>query len=155
MSANYRLIGAEDLARKIHGLPKDLQRAAESSVLRAGAAPVARIAKAKAPKESGLLKKSIGYRVRKVKGVINARIGPRRGFRQEVPRVGTDGKSRLVMSDPNNYAHLVELGTSHSPAQPFIRPALESAKGDALAAMAKNMGIFLEKQIRKMRARKR
>jgi HK97 gp10 family phage protein len=154
MSANYRLIGVEDIRKSLYKLPKDLQRAAESATLRAGAKPLVREVKAKAPKDSGLLKKSIGYRVRKVKGIINARIGPRNGFRQEVPRIGPDGQTQMVISDPTRYSHLVELGTSRMPAQPFIHPAIDSAKGQVFAAMLKGYQIHLEKTIKRVRSKR-
>jgi hypothetical protein len=79
-----------------------------------------------APKESGLLKKSIGQVVRTYRngGLTIAFIGPRRGFRQVVMRKKPFGaeltltpgeadtaRDYPVMSDPVKYAHLVEYGT--------------------------------------------
>jgi HK97 gp10 family phage protein len=151
MSANFRIVGAKEIAAGIARLPSDLQRAAESAVLRAGAKPVAKIAKSKAPVgDTGLLKKSIGYTVRKGQGVVSARIGPRNGF----ARSTTDESGKVTKVNPTNYSHLVELGTSRAPAKPFIRPAVDSAKGEAFDAMAKGYGVHLEKVVAKLRKKR-
>ncbi len=82
---------------------------------------VAKAAKAKARKVSGLLKKSIGRKTRTYKGTGKAVgiVGPRVGFGTEVTR---NGQTRY--SDPARYGHLVEHGTTHSAAVPFLGPAL-------------------------------
>lgn len=65
----------------------------------------------------GLLKKSIGSKVRtnRKTGDVYVVIGPRRGFKEQ-------GRN------PEKYAHLVEYGTRHSKAHPFLRPALIETK---------------------------
>lgn len=65
----------------------------------------------------GLLKKSIGSKVRtnRKTGDVYVVIGPRKGFKE-------NGRN------PEKYAHLVEYGTRHSKARPFLRPALKESK---------------------------
>ena len=85
---------------------------------------LAKEAKKLAPKDSGLLKKSIGQVVRTYKnGRIVGVVGPRRGFKQMVSRTkrfpAKVGESVFQagdfvvaeLADPANYAHLVEFGT--------------------------------------------
>lgn len=43
-----------------------------------------------------------------------------------------------------NYWWLVEFGTSHAPAQPFLRPAFESKRGEALHVIQKSLARGLE-----------
>lgn len=101
-----------------------IQRRILRSALTKAARVLAKEAKKLAPKDSGLLKKSIGYVVRTYKdGRLTAVIGPRRGFKQMVTRTKRfpvkSGTSAFAasdiqvteMADPVNYAHLVEYGT--------------------------------------------
>lgn len=148
-----RITGIPQIGLGISRLPVHLQRAAESAVLRAGAKPLVKAARSKAPIATGLLKKSIGFRVKKVKGIISARVGPRTGYAKEVTRMGRDGRPRQVYSDPNKYSHLVEIGSSRTAAKPFIRPAMESAKTEVLQEMANGYSKHLDKVIARLRAR--
>lgn len=112
---------------------------------------VAQIARAKAPKDSGLLKQSIKSAVTKmvsgkvyvdpkvyaVKGektggeykIIKLR-GKKKGLTKEdikaqvFKAVGEDGKYQR----PSKYAHLLEFGTKHAKARPFMRPALDESR---------------------------
>lgn len=148
-----KITGAREIRDALRKLPKELQRAAEKAVLRAGAQPIAKAAKARAPKDSGLLKKSIGLRVATVKGETSARVGPRTGMKRQVTRKRPNGKTYTEMADPNNYSHLVELGSSRAPAKPFIRPAVDAAASDTLAAMATGYEKHLTKVVAKLRKR--
>ena len=148
-----KITGAREIRDALRKLPKELQRAAEKAVLRAGAQPIAKAAKARAPKDSGLLKKSIGLRVATVKGETSARVGPRTGMKQQVTRKRPNGKTYTETADPNKYSHLVELGSSRAPAKPFIRPAVDAAASDTLAAMATGYEKHLTKVVAKLRKR--
>ena len=144
-----KLTGMRELARAIDKLPKELQRRAESSAIRGGCKPILKAAKGNVAKDTGLLKKSLGNTVRTVRGKTTGRVGPRRGFKKTVTR---NGKS--VVSDPTKYAHLVEYGTSHSAAKPFIRPAIESTEGQVVAEMASAYNKNLDRVVAKIRSRK-
>ena len=160
-----KIQGTKELNRAITRLAPELQRAAESAVLRAGAKPIATAAKAKAPvgrgKHRGLLKKSIGANVKKVRGETSARIGARTGWKVEVgEKTVTTGvlfkkrKKKKVYKDPSKYSHLVEFGTSHSAAQPFIRPAVESTQSQVVGAMAEGYDKYLDRVVKRIRSRK-
>jgi HK97 gp10 family phage protein len=56
-------------------------------------------------------------------------------------------KGVLTLGAP--YAHMVEFGTVHMPAEPFLRPALEGGQTEAVAAMKR----ALERGIIKDRAK--
>jgi len=141
--------GVKEMNRAINRLAPELQKSAEVAVLRAGAKPILKKAKQNVTVgDSGLLKKSLGIGVRKVKGRTTARIGPRTGFAKVVTRNGKE-----VRSDPNKYSHLVEFGTSHSAAKPFIRPAEESAKGEVIDAMAQGYNKHLIRVANRIRSK--
>ena len=91
--------------------------------------------------------KSIGTTVRKTrKGQTTARVGARTGFKTTVTRNG-----KPVIADPVKYAHLVEYGTTHSAAKPFIRPAIESTQDQVMGAMATGYDKHLTKVVARIR----
>ena len=138
--------GLRGVMSALDDLLPQLRKSAETAVLRAGAAPIRKAARANAAKckDSGLLRKSIGLNIATVRGEKSARIGPQKGLRQKVTRTDKrTGKKREEIADPNNYSHLVEFGTSHSSAQPFIRPAIDSAQGQTLNAMTAGLDKHL------------
>jgi HK97 gp10 family phage protein len=138
---HIQLVGVKELQRSMNALAPELMKSAERAVLRAGAAPILKAAKqnAQSSRDSGLLYKSLGVNVKKVRGITDARIGPRTGMRQAVSR---DGKPPRI-ANPANYSHLVEYGTSHSAAKPFIRPAVDSASPKVVDAMAQGLDKYL------------
>lgn len=145
-TAHLKITGLSQLARNIDSLPEKLRKSAEIAVLRAGAVPIRKYAKvhARKSKDTGLLEKSIGLSVKKFKGIASARIGPRKGMRKKVTRTDErTGKTYEEIADPNNYSHLVEFGTSHSAAKPFIRPAIDAAQSEVIDAMAAGLDKHL------------
>ena len=148
--------GLNEIKRKLERLPDELSKKVEAMALRDAMKPTAKAAKqnAAAIKDTGLLSKSIGLNVRKMKksgpgkGTYSARVGPRSGFKTTVKRKGSN---KETVANPAKYAHLVELGTSHSPAQPFIRKAVESTEGQMLNALAAGYDRGLANAIRKIK----
>lgn len=97
--------------------------------LRAGAKPIVAAAKRKVHVRSGALRDSI------------VAVPERR-------RKGADERVILIGFKPpaSRRAHLEEFGTSHSPAHPFMRPALDETHGEALAEMGKPLGEAIERE---------
>jgi HK97 gp10 family phage protein len=149
MSGTISVTGIGSLQRALNRLPDELQKGGESAALRGGAKPITKAARAKAPQDSGQLRKSIGYNVKTIKGKRTARVGARKGWKAEVTRNG-----RTVTADPSKYIHLVELGTSHSAAQPFIRPAVESTRGEVINAMADGLDKYIGRAIKRIRSKR-
>lgn len=54
---------------------------------------------------------------------------------------GTFGRTRFDAY----YLHMIEYGTIHTPAQPFVRPAIVSASPRVIARMTANMNRFAAK----------
>jgi HK97 gp10 family phage protein len=79
--------------------------------LEAGAELIAEGARQRVPVESGALRDSI--HVDTTKGEVSVVAGDRTAF----------------------YGHMVEFGTTHSPAEPFLVPAAEAAKVEVAAAV--------------------
>lgn len=142
-----------NIRASLDALPNELLRSSEKAVLRAGAKPIEKAAKAKAPVRDGTLKKSIGTNVKTVNGVTSARVGPRTGVKGR--SLGFRKNKKGVMTerfaDPNKYSHLVEFGTSHSPAKPFIRPAIDTASGEVVDAMAAGLDKHLTRTVARLK----
>lgn len=150
------LSGIKEIQAALSQLHPKLMRSAEKAVLRAGAEPIKKAAKiyAERSRDSGILIKSISVNVKTIKGVTDARIGPSTGERQVVTRKNKKtGKKTVRIANPNKYSHLVEYGTSHSAAKPFIRPAIDSAQGETFDAMAKGLEHHLTKTLAKVKSK--
>lgn len=160
--------GQHELIERLKALPDKVFR---KGLLRAGRRalrPVVAMAKANAPSDSGQLRQSIGVKVKVYKkdGNVAFIVGPRSGFGIEYA-----GRKR----DPIYYAHLIEGGhkvvarhslkvrkkkkgfgfvrasgtgitIGHVPALPFLKPALESNPNAVAAAMAADLGAFVERE---------
>lgn len=121
--------GLQAILKQLDGLKKSAAKKVTRAIVTAGGRAVVRAAKKLAPKRTGLLRRSLFSRVavHPGSGVAVATIGPREGFRVQVgvvTRGALAGKPKYA--DPVKYAHLVELGTAHSAAKPFLVPALQS-----------------------------
>lgn len=152
--AGFDMKGLGEVKRNLGKLSEAVRGKAEKAVLRAGAAPVRKAARryALASQDSGLLRKALGSKVKTVRGKTTARIGVRGGFRGEVLRTDArTGKKRRVMANPVKYAHLVEYGTAHSAAKPFMVPAIEETKGQVVDAMAKGLEKHVSRTVERMR----
>jgi len=151
MSGSLTVKGQAKLNRKLKKLSGTVQRKLARPALTAAAKPIIKMAKAKAPVETGLLRLSIGAKT-KVSRVNNTGfvvIGPRRGFKStkaDAIRAAKGNKKR----EPANYGHLVEFGTaSGARPRPFMRPAFERFKGKALETIAKVMWSGISKEARR------
>ena len=135
-----------------------LKQGARNRILRkalpAAGKPMTKDAKTLAPRESGLLRKSIGAVTRTDKsGFVLVIIGPRVGFKQQVKlkkgRIFRQRGARTVwipkpspeqlsmMRNPIKYAHLVELGTRYRRAKPFLKPAFTRNERGAMETVAR------------------
>lgn len=110
-------------------------------------------AKARAPKRSGALKQSIGIKSQKGtrgKTAALAIVGARVKVQKAVKPLR--GKKKVI-ARPAKYAHLVEKGTkAHAghpgtKPRPFLRPAFDAVKTQALAAAAKVIAAEIQKVI--------
>lgn len=160
--------GARAIIRALHVLPSRVQK----RVIRRAVTRVSRLLAKRAKEtisggtdeavDTGLLKKSIGFRVKSPKGapwVIIGVIGPRRGFGTLITRkgkaltrggiskvvAGGGGFTRSQYADPARYGHLVEGGRKAKGKHPGVRarPFMEHTH----IRSATQMGIELRRSI--------
>ena len=136
------LTGDRKLARKFRKLQSTASRnRVVRRPLSTALTPINKAAKQNAPVLRGYLKKSIGKKVKAYPGGVWGGVGPRTG--QKFTFVDENGKKHV----PANYAHLVEYGTARTPAQPFLRPALDSQRPTALRILRMGVWKNIEKEI--------
>jgi HK97 gp10 family phage protein len=118
-------------------------------------APIVKQAQANAPKRSGALAESIGSRfgVGREEGLRSSILPPLGGRFTVV--IAPLRKSRVAVAlynlvygrrRPDIYhGHLVEFGTRHSRAQPFLKPALDAKAPQAVHSLASEIKAGIER----------
>lgn len=131
---DVKVTGMQDILKKLKTLPERVQKNVLTGGIRAGAAAIAKEAKAKVPKSSGELKKSIGVVKRKSrdKTIVSFTVAPR------------------LKKDHGFLAHFHEFGTSTMAATPFMRPAYESRGAEAIDVTKQYMTKRIDKEVAKL-----
>lgn len=140
MVARIQITGLQKVFKKLEGLNRTVRGKLIRKAIDRGTVGMLKTARQLAPVETRLLKKSLGRRIKlyRTSGNVVAVIGPRKGFKRKVRVPVFDksgkrvrGKTREQVRDPRHYTHLVEFGTEHSAAKPFLRPAFDRNKDQA------------------------
>ncbi len=159
MKITARLDGLGALMAQMEGLKKSVQNRILRPATQKAAAVILAEAKAKVAVESGLLKKSLGVKIKTFpSGVVVALIGPRKEFRKDrkTGKLKAVFKRTKVQSEkfvkrrPTQYAHLVEFGFvmrggRRVPARSFLRASLDAKKAEAERIMAQVIQEGLQK----------
>lgn len=155
------VVGDKELVGKLSKLGDRVYKKVVGQASRKAFAPVVKTAKSLAPKETGLLKKSMGVKQKKYPraGRIVTLVGPRTGFGTTVTTEGPDGKPRETYRDPVKYGHLVEFGTAPhkvgdydhpgSAPQPFMRPAFDGNVNKSKSIMKSELAAGVEREAKK------
>ena len=150
--ANKFVIGAKEIEDLLKRLPERVAKNVTVGGLRAGAAIIARQARrnvrASPSIDTQRLVRSITSRTikRPKRGQAVVAVGVSRRLTMEVRK----GRKKPMRVRPSKYAHLVEFGTEHSPAEPFLRPALDEKGEEAIAKIGQVMGKGIAREARKL-----
>lgn len=143
-----KLKGLEGLKKQLQQLGEETQPKVLRSALREAFKPVLEAAQAKVPVDSGELRAGIALATAKTKDggvaaglVISSNTS---GLKQARMAAAAFGEAQQDGA-PGRRWHLTELGTKHSPAQPFLRPALDENAQAVVDGFAKS----LRKKIRR------
>lgn len=133
INPGLQLFGDKALAKKFKQLGDRVQRRVLRGAVNVATTPIVKSAKAKASKQSGLLRKSLGKKVKTYvdKNTVVGIVGP---------KTSTVGEYKGKKRRPANYAHLVEKGRIDEagnavPAKPFLRPAYDETEPQVLGTM--------------------
>lgn len=128
-NAKFTLSGVAELDKALRSLGPRVATNVSARALRAMAKPIVQTARILVPVDTGILKKSITTKLGRVSGGQRTMaIGFKKG-----PPGGASWR-----------AHFVEFGTAHSPAQPFMRPALDEQAHMAFAELGRVLGEGIE-----------
>lgn len=132
-AVKVKLDGLTALLRELKHVDAKVAKKAVRKATLAGAKIINKGAKRRARRRTGALARSIGQKVKvyRPSGTAVAIVGPRKGSKVVV---NVNGKP--IPIDPVKYAHLVEYGTQHSRAFPFLRETLVQEKQAIETAIA-------------------
>lgn len=141
MATTSRVEGLRDLEKALGELPKAVGKRFLRNALKEMAQPIADEYRSKAPRDQGALQSSIGVGTKLTR---RQRAQHRKMFRD-------DRASAEVFAGAGGLpqAHLKEFGTSKEPAQPALRPAWDSNKGNLISAFTKKAWDQIEKRAKR------
>lgn len=150
--SGFILLGDKQLIRALNKLPNAIYNRVIAKVNAKVMKPVVARARALAPIDSGLLKKSLGAITRKYprNSAVLTILGARSGFSATSGRTTKDGKEQVHV--PAKIAHLVELGHGGphaAPAHPFLRPAFDGQKASMLQRYKLELQVAIEREARR------
>jgi len=157
MAETIKVHGLQELSQTLMKLPAELEKRVIMGALRAAGQTIRKDAMARAPilqkpdprRRAGTLKKNIS--VRRVKGKTAVYVGVFGASRKKIAafKAAGGGKGANNPDDPY-YWKWVEFGTKKMAARPFLRPAFEAQKYEALRMFEVYMRKRLAKEARKV-----
>lgn len=146
MTVTLELVGFDDMEAALDQLPQGVRKGGGRRAMLKAAQPMADLAAALAPRDSGDLAASI---------TVSTKLD-RRQAREHRREAGGDRAFIEVFVGPSydlgaggRHGHLVEFGTVHSAPQPFMRPAWDQDQ----RAMLERLKVDLWAEIKKSLAR--
>lgn len=163
-SIRGELVGLKEALKALDGLSRTVRNKALRPAMTEASKLVQGAARALVPVgETGMLKKSLDRKVKTYRGsgVVVGIVGPRTGLagaRKGGKRLTAFGRKIAALGvNPGKYAHLVEGGhrmVGHRPGlvaagavrpRPFLRPAFERSREQAVAVIARRIAAELAK----------
>lgn len=149
MADTQNLSGFKELAAALRELPQRVAKNSLRAAVGAGAAVIRTEARIRAPRDTGEMAKDILIkRERDTPGgdTFTARYSV---FVLSGKKSRLKGKKRDVQRD-SYYWKFVEFGTSKMPAQPFLRPAFETKKEEAVKAIGEKLDERIQAAAREL-----
>ena len=149
MAETSNLTGFKELAAALLELPKRVAKNGLRAAVGAGAGVIRKEARVRAPKDTGEMAKDILIkRERDTSGgdTFTARYSV---FVLSGKKSRLKGQKRNVQRD-SYYWRFVELGTSKMAAQPFMRPAYEGKKEEAVKVIGEKLDQRIQAAAREL-----
>lgn len=125
------------------GLMKSLVNKIMRRAMTQASVPVRQAVKSGAPVRTGTLAKSIGQKIKTYPSGVVSIIGPRTDFTRTLQNVSRRRRTPAIYR-PSKIAHILERGSRHSKAHPFLRPALQASAFQARLCELLAQGIAAE-----------
>lgn len=132
-------LGDKQLEKKLHGLETKIEKKALRHAMRRAGKIVLATAKTLAPRRSGRMADTLKVRSAKKSNANSGQVGV-------VVQTGTRDQLGIPEDAKYYYPAGVEYGTSHSPAQPFLRPALDQNREEALEIIKQDLHEFFDSE---------
>lgn len=140
MSITVKVEGFRELGTALKQLPNATSKNVMRRVLREAGEPIAEAARGLAPVDEGHLRDSIG--------VSTVLSGRQRKLRRKTRN--KDDVEMFVGAGPLPQAHLQEFGTENHPPHPFMRPAWDQHKNEALDIIKASLGDEIDKAVARL-----
>lgn len=140
--------GLKELQAALKDLPERIARNVLRGAVGAGAAVIRKEARGRAPVATGTLKRAIYQKqIRELSSQVKQTfyVGARKGKKYRY-----QGKKGTLSQDAY-YARFVEFGTAKMAARPFLRPAFEAKKGEAVQAIKDYLAQRIPAEVEKAR----
>jgi HK97 gp10 family phage protein len=132
MAETFKMEGLRELEAALRQMPQATARATGMRALRQGAEPIARAARRLVPVDEGSLKESIDVGV----NLASSQRGDKGAVAPLEVHIGPGQQPQAITQ---------EFGTYKDPAQPFMTPAWESERVNALDIVGTALGIEVAK----------
>ena len=145
LAVDVALTGAPELERALKNLSEVTRKKVIATATSRALTPIRAEARRNAPVRTGALRADISKKVKKYRsGNVWGAVGIKKHYLRT-----SSGHSIYMRDHPSNYVHLVEFGTVHSPARPFLRNALRNNRGQALQILRDTIRSAIEKARKK------
>ncbi|QXE85968.1 HK97 gp10 family phage protein [Geomonas nitrogeniifigens] len=135
--------GLAELEKRLQALPDKLAKNVLTRALRAGAAVFRDEAKRIAPKDTGEMARDIMLKKPRKGNGLEYQVYVRSGKKSRMA-----GKKRNVDRD-SFYWRFVEFGTAKMAAKPFMRPAFEAKRQEAIEKVRESLAANIDKELSK------
>ncbi|MDH6185484.1 HK97-gp10 family putative phage morphogenesis protein [Polaromonas sp. CG_23.6] len=157
MAEFMQLTGFKELAAALRELPERVARNGLRAAVNAGAGVIKQEAIAKAPEATGALKANFYQKqIREQSGPMQQTfyVGVRKGVAKYASNKANkrSGKAGKAYKDDGTtfYWRFMEFGTSKIAPRPFLRPAFETKKEDAVNAIGAKLDERIQKYAREL-----
>lgn len=149
-TVRIRTEGFAELAERLKQLGPRVAKNTLRRAVSSGAAVVRNEARARAPVDTGEMRKDIQQKREKdARGEFMARYSV---FVRSGKKSRLSGRARDIQKD-SFYWKFIELGTSKYPATPFLAPALDTKKEEALKTIGEKLDEGIQKAARELAGR--
>lgn len=149
-NVRIRTEGFAELAERLKQLGPRVAKNALRRAVSSGAAVVRNDARSRAPVDTGEMKKDI--QIKREKDERGSFMAKYAVFVRSGKKSRMSGRARDVQKD-SFYWKFLEYGTSKMPAQPFMRPAFEARKEEALKVIGEKLDEGIQKAARELAGR--
>lgn len=141
--STFKVVGLKDIEKQLSELKKATAKAVARRALKKAAVPIHDEAKALVPDDPKTGPQDFDL-------TTTLRIGTRatRGAKHR-----KQSPVEVLIGPRSRHAHLQEFGTSRHPATPFMRPAWDAKKQDALDIVVEAMWSEIEKTVKRQAAK--